>query len=141
VELLRGRGTDVYLADIDAAGAARVVCVPAPGRGFSGHCDLGSTDGPVRAVQEAVTALGRLDAVIACAGVLVEAELGEIRLQDWEQTIAVNLRGPFLLVQAAAKHLAESPHGRVILTASTAAFRRRSPSSPRPRPATSTARR
>jgi NAD(P)-dependent dehydrogenase (short-subunit alcohol dehydrogenase family) len=123
VELLRGQGTDVYLADIDAAGAARVVSAPAPGCGFSGHCDLGSTDGPVHAVQEAVTALGRLDAVIVCAGVLVEAELGEIRLQDWEQTIAVNLRGPFLLVQAAAKHLAESPHGRVILTASTAAFR------------------
>ena len=50
VELLRGQGTDVYLADIDAAGAARVVGADAPGRGFSGHCDLGSTDGPVRAV-------------------------------------------------------------------------------------------
>lgn len=68
-------------------------------------------------------ALGRLDALIVCAGVLVEAELGEIRLEDWEQTIAVNLRGPFLLVQAATKHLAQSGHGRVVLTASTAAFR------------------
>lgn len=67
--------------------------------------------------------LGRLDALIVCAGVLVEAELGEIRLEDWEQTIAVNLRGPFLLVQAAAKHLAQSGQGRVVLTASTAAFR------------------
>ena len=123
VELLRGQGTDVFLADIDAGGAARVVAAQAPGRGFSGYCDLGSTDGPVRAVTEAVTALGRLDALIVCAGVLVEAELAEIRLEDWEQTIAVNLRGPFLLVQAAAKHLAQSGQGRVVLTASSAAFR------------------
>jgi dihydroanticapsin dehydrogenase len=61
--------------------------------------------------------------LIICAGVLVEAELGEIGLEDWERTIAVNLRGPFLLAQAAAKALAESEHGRIVLTASTAAFR------------------
>jgi NAD(P)-dependent dehydrogenase (short-subunit alcohol dehydrogenase family) len=35
----------------------------------------------------------------------------------------VNLRGPFLLAQAAAKDLALSGHGRIILTASTSAFR------------------
>jgi NAD(P)-dependent dehydrogenase (short-subunit alcohol dehydrogenase family) len=123
VELLRSQGTDVYLADIDERGAAAVIAPDAPGRGFSGYCDLGTVDGPARAVQDAVAALGRLDVLIVSAGVLVEAELGEIRLEDWEQTIAVNLRGPFLLVQAAAKTLAQSGHGRVILTASTAAFR------------------
>lgn len=44
-------------------------------------------------------------------------------LQVARQTIAVNLRGRFLLVQAAAKHLAQSGQGRVVLTASSAAFR------------------
>ncbi len=123
VELLRGRGTSVYLADIDEGGAEAVVCADAPGLGFSGYCDLGTVEGPARAVRDAVTALGRLDAVIVCAGVLVEAELGQIRLDDWERTMAVNLRGPFLLAQAAAGALARSEHGRIVLTASTAAFR------------------
>lgn len=123
VELLRSQGTGVYLADIDEGGAEAVVSPDAPGRGFSGYCDLGTVDGPAQAVQDAVAALGRLDALIVCAGVLVEAELGEIGLEDWERTIAVNLRGPFLLAQAAAKALAESEHGRIVLTASTAAFR------------------
>jgi NAD(P)-dependent dehydrogenase (short-subunit alcohol dehydrogenase family) len=122
-ELLRGRGNDVYVADIDRRGAAAVVSCDAPGRGFSGYCDLQTTEGPARAVQDAIAALGRLDALIVSAGVLVEAELDEIRLEDWERTIAVNLRAPFLLAQAAAKALAQSGHGRIILTASTAAFR------------------
>ncbi len=123
VELLRGRGTSVYLADIDASGAEAVVATDAPGLGFSGYCDVGTVEGPARTVRDAVTALGRLDAVIVCAGVLVEAELGQIRLDDWERTMAVNLRGPFLLAQAAADVLAKSEHGRIVLTASTAAFR------------------
>jgi len=123
VELLRSHGTDVYLADLDEPGAAQVVSAEAPGRGLSGYCDLGTVDGPRQVVRDAVAALGRLDALIVCAGVLVEAELSEISLADWERTIAVNLRGPFLLVQAAAKALAQSAHGRVVLTASTAAFR------------------
>jgi dihydroanticapsin dehydrogenase len=123
VELLRNQGTDVYLADLDEAGAAQVVSAEAPGRGLSGYCDLGSVEGPRHVVRDAVAALGRLDALIVCAGVLVEAELSEISLADWERTIAVNLRGPFLLVQAAAPVLARSAHGRVVLTASTAAFR------------------
>lgn len=123
VELLRSRGTSVYLADIDQGGAESVVSADAPGLGFSGYCDLGTVEGPACTVRDAVAALGRLDAVIVCAGVLVEAELGQIRLDDWERTMAVNLRGPFLLAQAAADALAKSEHGRIVLTASTAAFR------------------
>lgn len=122
-ELLRSRGSDVYVADIDRRAAAAVVSPDAPGRGFSGYCDLGTTEGPAQAVHDAVAALGRLDALIVSAGVLVEAELSQIKLEDWERTIAVNLRGPFLLAQAAAVALAQSRHGRIILTASTAAFR------------------
>lgn len=122
-ELLRGRGSDVYVADIDQRGAAAVVSADAPGRGFSGYCDLETAQGPAQAVHDAIAALGRLDALIVSAGVLVEAELDQIRLEDWERTIAVNLRGPFLLAQAAAGALAQSGHGRIILTASTAAFR------------------
>jgi NAD(P)-dependent dehydrogenase (short-subunit alcohol dehydrogenase family) len=123
VELLRSEGTDVYLADIDEGGATEVISADAPGRGFAGYCDLATVEGPRQVVHDAVAALGKLDALIVCAGVLVEAELDEISLADWERTIAVNLRGPFLLVQAAAKTLAQSAHGRVVLTASTAAFR------------------
>jgi NAD(P)-dependent dehydrogenase (short-subunit alcohol dehydrogenase family) len=123
VELLRSGGTDVYLADIAADAAAGAVAAKAPGRGLSGYHDLATVDGPRDAVEAAVTAFGRLDALIVCAGFLVEAELGKIVIEDWDRTIATNLRAPFLLAQAAADALAHSGHGRIVLTGSTAAFR------------------
>jgi dihydroanticapsin dehydrogenase len=123
VELLRAAGTDVYLADIDAAAAAAVVGDRASGRGVSGCHDLATVDGPRQAVEAAIGAFGCLDALIVCAGFLVEAELGNIGVDDWDHTIAVNLRAPFLLAQAAAGALARSRHGRIVLTGSTAAFR------------------
>jgi NAD(P)-dependent dehydrogenase (short-subunit alcohol dehydrogenase family) len=123
VELLRDQGTDVYLADIDAYAAAAVVSAGARGAGVSGYHDLATADGPRQAVEAAIAAFGRLDAVIVCAGLLVEAELGDIRLEDWDRTIATNLRAPFLLAQAAAGALTRSEHGRIVLTGSTAAFR------------------
>jgi NAD(P)-dependent dehydrogenase (short-subunit alcohol dehydrogenase family) len=123
VELLRAQGMDVYLADINADAAASVVAAEAPGRGRSGCHDLATTDGPGQAVESAIGAFGRLDALIVCAGFLVEAELGRIGLEDWDRTMAVNLRAPFLLAQSAAAALARSEHGRIVLTSSTAAFR------------------
>jgi NAD(P)-dependent dehydrogenase (short-subunit alcohol dehydrogenase family) len=123
VELLRAQGTDIYLADIADETAADVVSAPALGAGVSGYHDLATADGPRQAVDAAVSAFGRLDAVIVCAGVLVEAELSDISIEDWDRTIATNLRAPFLLAQAAAAALARSQHGRIVLTGSTAAFR------------------
>jgi len=123
IGLLRAAGTDVYLADIDAAAAAAAVGERASGRGESGCHDLATVDGPRQAVEAAVGAFGRLDALIVCAGFLVEAELGSIAVDDWDRTIAVNLRAPFLLAQAAASALASSEHGRIVFTSSTAAFR------------------
>jgi NAD(P)-dependent dehydrogenase (short-subunit alcohol dehydrogenase family) len=123
VELLRAQGTDVYLADVDADTAAAVVSAGARGAGVSGYHDLATADGPRQAVDAAIAAFGHLDAVIVCAGLLVEAELGSISIEDWDRTIATNLRAPFLIAQAAAGALAQSEHGRIVLTGSTAAFR------------------
>jgi NAD(P)-dependent dehydrogenase (short-subunit alcohol dehydrogenase family) len=123
VEMLRSRGTDVYLADIDTAAAVDAVSAEAPGLGRSGYHDLATVDGPRRAVDAAIAAFGRLDALVVCAGFLVEAELADIAIEDWDKTMATNLRAPFLLAQAAAGPLARSGHGRIVLTGSTAAFR------------------
>lgn len=122
---LRSAGADVHIADIDTARAADVIAAAAwnPGTGTVTHCDLSTSDGPARAVAEAVEAHGRLDAVVVCAGLLVETELSDFTVADWDRTMALNLRAPFLLTQAAAPHLTKSPAGRVVLTGSTAAFR------------------
>jgi NAD(P)-dependent dehydrogenase (short-subunit alcohol dehydrogenase family) len=123
VDLLRAQGTDVYLADIDQPSAAKAVAGSAPGQGAAGYCDLATVDGPGQAVDATLGTFGQLDVLIVCAGFLVEAELPDITLERWENTIATNLRAPFLLAQAAAPALSRSPHGRIVFTASTSAFR------------------
>ncbi|GAA1008463.1 SDR family NAD(P)-dependent oxidoreductase [Acrocarpospora pleiomorpha] len=127
VRRLRAAGAGVHVADIDAAGAAAVVkeVVKAehPGLGTSSYCDLSTPEGPGQAVADALAAHGRLDAVVFCAGLLVETELADFTVAEWDRTMALNLRAPFLMAQAAAPALVASPHGRVVLTGSTAAFR------------------
>ncbi|MFC6081224.1 SDR family NAD(P)-dependent oxidoreductase [Sphaerisporangium aureirubrum] len=122
---LRAAGADVHVADIDAAGATEVVKAldHHPGAGTAGHCDLSTEDGPALAVADALAAHGRLDAVVFCAGLLVETELDAFEVADWDRTMALNLRAPFLITQAAAPALRASGNGRVVLTGSTAAFR------------------
>ncbi|MFM7717953.1 MAG: SDR family NAD(P)-dependent oxidoreductase [Actinomycetota bacterium] len=119
---LAAAGDVVTLADLDLAGADRVAAASS-GRIVPVACDAGSVDGPAAAVDAAVAAGGGLDTLIANAGVLIARPLAEWTAEDWDRSMAVNVRGPFLLAQAAAPHLARSSNASIIFTASTGAFR------------------
>lgn len=72
-----------------------------------------------RAVDETVRAFGRLDVVFANAGVNgVWAPLDELEPEEWDKTLAVNLKGTFLSVKYAIPHLRKAGGGSVIITAS-----------------------
>jgi NAD(P)-dependent dehydrogenase (short-subunit alcohol dehydrogenase family) len=51
---------------------------------------------------------GRLDAVVANAGIMVEATAEETELATWNEVLRVNLTGPYLLARAAMPMLRES---------------------------------
>ncbi len=122
---LRAEGHDVHIADLDEEAARKVVAQSEgfPGRGSASHCDLSTPDAPAQAVRDALELGGSLDGVVVCAALLVETVLEEFSIEDWDKTMALNLRAPFLLVQAAAASLRRSDAGRVVLVGSTAAFR------------------
>ena len=69
------------------------------------RADLGDSSAPERIVTEVIAAAGRLDILINNAGVMYEATVEQMTLDDWEHTIAVNLRAPFLLTKHALPHL------------------------------------
>ncbi len=52
---------------------------------------------------------GRLDIVVNNAAIFQERELLELSLADWDVTMAINLRAPFLVTQRAARLMAQSP--------------------------------
>jgi len=73
----------------------------------------------VAACQET---FGGLDTLINSAGVIHFAPLAEIREEDWDRVVDVDLKGPFLCSQAAAPLLCESGgRGRIINIGSDAA--------------------
>ncbi len=73
------------------------------------------------AVEAAVAALGRLDALVNVANVFAPAQSAEMAEADWEATLAVNLSAPFYLIQAALPHLLAA-NGAVVSVGSCAAF-------------------
>jgi NAD(P)-dependent dehydrogenase (short-subunit alcohol dehydrogenase family) len=73
------------------------------------------------AVDTAVAAFGRLDALVNVANVFAPAQSGEMAEADWEATLAVNLSAPFFLFQAALPHLLAA-NGAMVSVGSCAAF-------------------
>ena len=72
-------------------------------------------------VASTVDALGQLDILVNNAGVVRLAPAEALSDEDWDLTMGVNLRAPFLMARAAFGHLSRSPAGRIVNVASQAA--------------------
>jgi 3-oxoacyl-[acyl-carrier protein] reductase len=73
-------------------------------------------------VRDAVAAWGRLDILVNNAGVWEEDEAGRGDLAVWDRALAVNVRGAFLVTDAAVPHLARTG-GSIVFVSSTAGQR------------------
>jgi meso-butanediol dehydrogenase/(S,S)-butanediol dehydrogenase/diacetyl reductase len=85
--------------------------------------DVRSPDEVREAIAQASAALGGLDTLVVCAGVVHVKPLAEITEEDWDRTLDVNLKGAFLCCQAAAPALSESGRGRIVMISSDAGKR------------------
>src|SRR3989440_992900 len=72
------------------------------------------------AVEELAAELGRLDVLINNAGVEKRAPFLEIRQEDWQRQLDVNLSGTFYCTQAAAREMAKRRYGRIVNISSVA---------------------
>lgn len=76
-------------------------------------CDVTEPEQIASAVPEAVRLLGGLDLLVNNAGAFETASLDSLAVAQWDAMFAVNVRGPFLVAQAALPHL-RAAGGRVI---------------------------
>lgn len=74
------------------------------------------------AVEQAVSAFGRIDILFNNAGIGIRGDFLDVTLSDLDRVIQVNLRGAFVMAQAVARHMAARGRGSIISTASIAAF-------------------
>ena len=93
----------------------------AGGRGVTVGADLTNVEEIPRVVDAAVTHFGGIDVLVNSAAIMVRMPFGETDAAGWDQTIALNLRAPFFLTQAAAPHLRERK-GVIVNIADLAAF-------------------
>ena len=71
-------------------------------------------------VGEVVEKFETIDIVVNNAGITMDALLLRMSEEAWDKVLAVNLKGPFLVIQAAAKIMIKQRQGRIINISSVA---------------------
>ncbi|HEX6938944.1 MAG TPA: SDR family oxidoreductase [Longimicrobiales bacterium] len=91
-------------------------------RAIAVRSDVASKTDVDALVRRTADAFGRLDVLVNNASMFEKAPLLAITEQDWDRVLAVNLKGPFLLAQAAAPLLRRDGGGVIINIADLSAF-------------------
>lgn len=123
-----GRGIGRVTAELLASRGARVMCVSrsedelaALGLDYA-VADLGNPDGCAAAVAAAEERLGPVE-ILVCNHGIGSAEEQVLWKQDgdiWDETMRINLDGPFHLSRLVLRGMVERNYGRIVYTSSTA---------------------
>jgi meso-butanediol dehydrogenase / (S,S)-butanediol dehydrogenase / diacetyl reductase len=119
---LAAEGAHVLVADLDAAtGTETARAIEAQGgKARFVAADVARPEASRAAVAETLEAFGRLDVLVNNAGVIRARPLLDLAEDDWDRTFAVNARGLFFCLQAAARAMVRAGGGCIINVASIA---------------------
>ena len=90
------------------------------GRAAAFGADLRDADVPERLVAEVQAALGPVDVLAANAGLSRPAAYDDVDFAAFDETLAVNLRAPFLLARRVLPGMRARGFGRILFTSSVA---------------------
>jgi len=123
----------VALLDLDDAGAQAVAqeITGAGGRALVVHTNVTDERSVAEAVSRVAGEYGGIDVLVNCAGGYGRlATVEDMSVDEWDGTIALNLRSVFLVSRAVIPHLKKSKAGRIISVASISGRTVTSASSP-----------
>lgn len=117
-------GADVALGFRDASSGGQLVReIEGMGRRAIGlQMDVTRLDQIQRAVDDAVGRFGRLDILVNNAGLGPSNPPENVSEEDFDLTVAVNLKGTFFVSQAAGRVMIRQKYGRIINLSSQAGF-------------------
>jgi NAD(P)-dependent dehydrogenase (short-subunit alcohol dehydrogenase family) len=131
-----GRGLGRYMAEaLSDAGAGVVLCSrkiepleevreeieAAGGRALAVECDVTDPEDVERVVSQAEETFGSLDIVVNNSGATWGAPPADMPLERFDQVLRVNVRGTFLMSQAAGRRMIERGSGGTIINISSVA--------------------
>ena len=117
LDLCLGRGADialVYNQSLRAEATATEVRIAAGRRAAVTAGDLSKADDCRRVVDEAASALGRLDVLVNMASLYERKDYRALTEDDWDRALAVDLKAAHLCTHAAVPHLRRQGGGRVV---------------------------
>ncbi|HET9581049.1 MAG TPA: SDR family oxidoreductase [Usitatibacter sp.] len=114
-------GAKVVLADVNEVAVRReALRLHDSGAAAVGvHCDVSRKHDVQRTLAAALDAFGRIDVLVANAGITHAAEFLDVEEEDFDRVIAVNLKGVFLVGQAVGRQMARQGGGGAIINMSS----------------------
>ena len=119
VDAYAAKGATVVVLDKAMEAAQQKVEDGTAAAAFS--CDVTSEQSVVDAVDAVRAQFGRIDVLVNSAGIAVTDPAEQLTVEAWDQTMAINLRGAFLVSQQVGRILLAQGSGTVISLASQAA--------------------
>ena len=104
------RMADQVVAEIKAAG----------GEAVANYNGVDTAEGGEAIVKTALDTWGKIDIVIANAGILRDRAFHNITEEDWDKIFAVHVKGSFNVIQPAFRVMRQNNYGRIIVTTSNA---------------------
>jgi NAD(P)-dependent dehydrogenase (short-subunit alcohol dehydrogenase family) len=120
--LLAQQGARVALGDIDPAGLERTATAitGAGGEVVTVAGDLTEEAPAAELIERAVTRFGQLDILVNNVGGSRNAKIWEMKVDDWDFVLRLNLRSTFLCTRAAVPHMMQRRYGRIVCISSGA---------------------
>jgi len=117
-------GADVALGlrDINSGGELTADVESMGRRVLSLQMDMTHLDQIFRSIEETVAHFGRLDILVNNAGLAPGNPAEDVREDDFDLTVQVNLKGTFFASQAAGRVMIRQNYGRIINMSSQAGF-------------------
>lgn len=121
---LAADGASITVADRNLEGAEAVArqIIESGGAARAAQVDVTNSGQVDAAVESAAEAYGSLDILVNVAGFGFNSPIVDMREEDWDLVLGVNLKGQFLCARAAARRMIQQGNGgRIVNIASTAA--------------------
>lgn len=119
-------GADVVVLSRSAREEGEAVAEDLRGLGAKGSfallADVTDRSALDAAVDATVKRLGKLDVMVANAGIGIDVNAEDMTEAQWDRLMDVNLKGVFFSAQAAARRMIPAKRGNIIVTSSLSAF-------------------
>lgn len=119
---LAKEGAKVVVSDISLEDCQKVVdeIKGTGGQAIAIKCDVSKKSEIEEMVKQTLKEFGKIDILVNNAGILQFKPFLELTEEDWDKTLAVNLKGYFLCAQACAKEMIKQKSGAIVNIASIA---------------------